>query len=611
MMRRLAVVLFAAWFVLSALPLSPPLILAAPPESPEAHDEPAASASDERRDESASAGASSLLAFRAAPDRSSDRSDAEPEADAAPRPVGRAMGSVRPRGREAPVQLRQREPDPLDGEVAPKATGAREPEARQKTQNRKPKDKEQERPERGIRIWPMPAESYTFTQAFGCVPQIAHFYQPGAGCPADAPVIHHGIDMAAPEGTPFYAAASGWVTEAGPDREVGVANTRIIIQHDDRNEDYATEYLHWIASYVEVGDYVEAGEEIGEVGSVGYSTGPHLHFSIIDLVNGGNIDPLRWLPEEAGQEGYRGRLPRERAAMRLPAGTTAGVPEWHDPAPPPPPERQEVPESPPAEERGERKKKRDRQERRERTRASDSADASNGDGDGSSARTRDERKAKKADATEKKGKDRERTRKRERNKNGRDRESAESGEDTSTTKRAKRDNRGGKNGKSNKKNDDADRGKNSGGKKSNNGKNGNKSNNNTKKKDEKREKREKGNDQVEVDPLPAEDGNDGVEETPPAEEPGDSPAETAEPPAGDAADGNEVSPSNDNPDANEGDRPRNRDKRGDRASDGQEATPADDNSGDQRREKASSPDEQVQQESSDSGNNKRRKNRDS
>ena len=190
----------------------------------------------------------------------------------------------------------------------------------------------------------MPARSYTFTQQFGCVPQLGSLYFPGEGCPANRPVIHTGVDLAAPEGTPFYAAASGWVTLADFDRPTADANTRIIIQHDGRNEGYATDYLHWVASYVEEGDYVHAGDPIGEVGNVGFSTGPHLHFSVTDLDSGEHIDPLRWLPDEPGLEGYVGRMPNAR--LRLPAGTTAGQPESADPAPPPPAVKQDVPESP-------------------------------------------------------------------------------------------------------------------------------------------------------------------------------------------------------------------------------------------------------------------------
>lgn len=342
--------------------------------------------------------------------------------------------SVRPRGMEAPVDLRQiaagvaeppttgTDPDPGDG-----------PPPSRKNTNSDTADQDRQREQNAnIRIWPMPAESYTFTQAFGCVPQIAHFYQPGAGCPADRPVVHTGLDLAAPEGTPFYAAASGWVTEAGYDREVGVPNTRIIIQHEGRNDSYASEYLHWIASFVDVGDHVEAGQLIGEVGSVGYSTGPHLHFSLIDLDTGEHVDPTRWLPKEPGTEGYRGITPR-RAAMRLPAGTTAGVPEYTDPNPPDVPTREDVPDSADAtqgrKDRDKRKKAKQREERRNgdnagKNRNKDSRNISGEDGttsENGSATPEDKQSER----------ERERSRKRDRNRDGSAKSKDASGENGS------------------------------------------------------------------------------------------------------------------------------------------------------------------------------------
>src|SRR5215218_8244898 len=276
----------------------------------------------------------------------------ESAADAALRDSGNdGDGSVRLRGLEAPVQLEQ--PDARGADQPPLES---KPPAKQQDVERDPGDgpvrKRQEpakkrnmdREQPDIRVWPMPRGSYTFTQHFGCVPQLGNLYFPGEGCPASAPVIHTGIDLAAPEGTPFYAAASGWVTLADYDRPTADANTRIIIQHDGRNEGYATDYLHWVASYVKEGDYVHAGDPIGEVGNVGFSTGPHLHFSVTDLGTGEHIDPLRWLPDEPGLKGYVSHMPNAR--LRLPPGTTAGQPESADPAPPPPAVKEDVPESP-------------------------------------------------------------------------------------------------------------------------------------------------------------------------------------------------------------------------------------------------------------------------
>jgi murein DD-endopeptidase MepM/ murein hydrolase activator NlpD len=259
-----------------------------------------------------------------------------------------SWSSVRIRGLEAPVVLKP-EPKP-EVEAADALDGP--PKVKQASHKQDASGKKKKAPisAREQRVGPLPDGSFVFTQAFGCVPQLGNLYFAGDGCPPDRPVVHTGIDLAAPEGTVFYAAASGWVTLAGYDRPTPDANTRIIIQHDGRQEGYSTEYLHWVASYVAVGDYVRAGEPIGEVGNVGFSTGPHLHFSVIDLSTGEHIDPVRWLPPDNTSGAYKGRLPG--AEMRLPAGTTAGQPEEADQNPAPIPTKVKVPKSPPQDETG-------------------------------------------------------------------------------------------------------------------------------------------------------------------------------------------------------------------------------------------------------------------
>ncbi len=188
--------------------------------------------------------------------------------------------------------------------------------------------------------------TYDLSQPFGCVPQLFGYYPVVPGCPAEAPAVHDGLDFAAPEGTPIYAAAAGWVTAAGLDRASGIANTLIVVQHDGANEGYATEYIHWIATYVEAGDYVQTGEAIAEVGSVGYSTGPHLHFSVVEFATNERIDPVRWLPATSQSGAYVGPLPG-----RDPVSFTrqnVPVPDYADPAPPPVPSAQPVPAAAPA-----------------------------------------------------------------------------------------------------------------------------------------------------------------------------------------------------------------------------------------------------------------------
>jgi murein DD-endopeptidase MepM/ murein hydrolase activator NlpD len=430
--RRLTGVALSLLLTLSSLPVAPAAVFAAPPD-PGAKTE----AGDPKSGEEPSDGDDGEHErLSRLPDTLIDKEEQKDSASSKRAVRGwPGFESIRRRGLEAPFDLRQPKPVAPVEEEADKGDGEPRQERLssklEKSDSESEKDearKQESRPrDQDIRIWPMRADSYSFTQPFGCVPQIANFYFAGENCPPSAPVIHSGVDLAAPEGVPFYAAASGWVTGSGYDREVGVPNTRIIIQHDGRNEGFATEYLHWIASFVEVGDYVEAGEQIGEVGSVGYSTGPHLHFSVVELESGEHVDPVRWLPDEPGSQGYRGIRPDSRARMRLPAGTTAGLPESADPAPPPPPEREDVPESPPQGDKDKGDKGKDRS-------------------GGKRKRHRDERRAEKENQAEraseesdtpetvtedsvKDGKNKERTRKRERNKDGQQEERAANGKD--------------------------------------------------------------------------------------------------------------------------------------------------------------------------------------
>lgn len=146
----------------------------------------------------------------------------------------------------------------------------------------------------GTRVFPLATDSYHLTQAFGCVGH-NHGYPTVFTCPPDLPSFHDGIDLGAEEGTVIHAAASGTVTFAALDENNASGNTVITIDHNGPNADYRTKYLHWRTSYVEAGDRVVAGQPIGEVGSVGYSTGPHLHFHVWDKSREQAVDPIVWL----------------------------------------------------------------------------------------------------------------------------------------------------------------------------------------------------------------------------------------------------------------------------------------------------------------------------
>jgi murein DD-endopeptidase MepM/ murein hydrolase activator NlpD len=102
-------------------------------------------------------------------------------------------------------------------------------------------------------------------------------------------VMHWGVDMAAPLGTPYYAAHAGTVTLA---RMNGGYGNEIVIDHGNGVE---TIYGHASRLLVTEGQHVEAGQLLGLIGTTGYSTGPHLHFEV--NVNGVHMDPMRYLLE--------------------------------------------------------------------------------------------------------------------------------------------------------------------------------------------------------------------------------------------------------------------------------------------------------------------------
>lgn len=101
-------------------------------------------------------------------------------------------------------------------------------------------------------------------------------------------VLHAGIDIANAIGTPILAASDGVVIESGPSAGYGML---VKLRHSDGT---VTLYGHINRSLVSVGEHVMAGDQIAEMGNRGYSTGPHLHFEV--LQNGtSRIDPTSWL----------------------------------------------------------------------------------------------------------------------------------------------------------------------------------------------------------------------------------------------------------------------------------------------------------------------------
>ncbi len=94
--------------------------------------------------------------------------------------------------------------------------------------------------------------------------------------------FHKGIDIGAPNGGPVYSLKAGTVTYAGWMEGYGKV---VVVSHGD----ISTLYAHNSSLLVSPGQTVAGGQQLSNVGSTGWSTGPHIHFEVIK--NGTNIDP--------------------------------------------------------------------------------------------------------------------------------------------------------------------------------------------------------------------------------------------------------------------------------------------------------------------------------
>ncbi|WP_328465150.1 peptidoglycan DD-metalloendopeptidase family protein [Actinoplanes sp. NBC_00393] len=123
-------------------------------------------------------------------------------------------------------------------------------------------------------IYLLPLDDYEFTSAYG-----VRFGK-----------LHAGIDLAAPDGTPYKAVHAGKVTKAGYNGGYGYS---ITVQQDDGTE---VIYAHSRRLLVKAGDAVKAGQVIGEVGNTGYSYGTHLHLEV--HVKGTPVDPIVFFQDQ-------------------------------------------------------------------------------------------------------------------------------------------------------------------------------------------------------------------------------------------------------------------------------------------------------------------------
>ena len=105
----------------------------------------------------------------------------------------------------------------------------------------------------------------------------------------DFSIYHEGIDFPKRTGEPVFSVAEGKVIYAGT-RISGYGKV-IIIEHD---YNWASLYAHLNKINVKNGSSIKRGQKIGEVGSTGRSSAPHLHFEL--MLNKQIVNPTRFLP---------------------------------------------------------------------------------------------------------------------------------------------------------------------------------------------------------------------------------------------------------------------------------------------------------------------------
>ncbi|GAA3500208.1 M23 family metallopeptidase [Streptomyces prasinosporus] len=125
--------------------------------------------------------------------------------------------------------------------------------------------------------WVAPVETYQLSASYGS----------GGARWANR---HTGQDFAVPIGTPVRAVGAGRVVKVSCGGAFGI---EIVLRHADG---YHTQYAHLAAVAVDQGDRVSPGQWIGQSGTSGNSTGPHLHFEArVTPEMGSAVDPVPWL----------------------------------------------------------------------------------------------------------------------------------------------------------------------------------------------------------------------------------------------------------------------------------------------------------------------------
>ncbi|OKI32756.1 peptidase M23 [Streptomyces sp. TSRI0281] len=138
-----------------------------------------------------------------------------------------------------------------------------------------------ERPGRpaGERSWVTPVETYELSAGFDSVGE--HWTR-----------RHTGQDFAVDIGTPVRSVGAGRVASVSCGGAFGI---EVLVRHAGG---YFTQYAHLAGVTVDQGEQVHAGQWVGQSGTTGNSTGPHLHFEVrLTPQLGSGVDPARWLRE--------------------------------------------------------------------------------------------------------------------------------------------------------------------------------------------------------------------------------------------------------------------------------------------------------------------------
>jgi murein DD-endopeptidase MepM/ murein hydrolase activator NlpD len=127
--------------------------------------------------------------------------------------------------------------------------------------------------------------------------------------------FHKGVDIKAAYGQDVPSVAGGRVVAAG---EQGGYGLTVVVEHDSG---IRTRYAHLSVLGVKPGDVVATGQHLGRVGSTGRSTGPHLHFEVLE--DGRAVDPAAGMQKLAENAAFK----KVRAAADSSIGRVSGPPD--------------------------------------------------------------------------------------------------------------------------------------------------------------------------------------------------------------------------------------------------------------------------------------------